>query len=187
MSTHPMTHSPTRRALLALLCAAPLPVFAQPKSYTEVTWDELVPPDWDPANSFKDLEELSYLPDSDPKVQRLYDRMRKVWDEAPTVSTLNQKKIKLPGFVVPLEEDAKGMREFLLVPYFGACIHTPPPPANQIIHVFSDKPIPNLMSMDTVWVTGRIETERKNSDMGVSGYRLDADEVTPFMYEEPGE
>lgn len=180
-----MPHSPVRRALLALLCAAPLPLFAQqPPPYREITWDDLVPPGWDPADSFKDLEDLAYLPDSDPKVQVLYDRMRTVWDEAPTVTGLDQSKIRIPGFVVPLEEDAKGVREFLLVPYFGACIHTPPPPANQIIHVVSDKPVPNLLSMDTVWVNGLIQTERANSDMGISGYRITADEVSPFLHKE---
>ena len=176
--------SATRRGLIALLCAAPFPLLAQSRSHKEVTWEDLVPPDWDPTQSFKDLDELAYLPDSDPKVQMLYDRMRKAWDEAPTVTSLNQSRIKIPGFVVPLEEDAKGVREFLLVPYFGACIHSPPPPANQIIHVFSDRPVPNLLSMDTVWVKGAIQTERQNSEMGVSGYRLNADEVIPFLHEE---
>ena len=184
-----MSHFANRRALLALMGAATLPlcVFAQPTSFKEITWDDLVPPDWDPADSFKDLEDLAYLPDSDPKVQALYDRMRTVWDEAPTVTTLNNSNIRIPGFVVPLEEDAKGVREFLLVPYFGACIHTPPPPANQIIHVFSDTPVENLMSMDTVWVNGLMQTERHNSEMGVSGYRLTAREVTPFLFEEKEE
>ncbi|WJJ92682.1 DUF3299 domain-containing protein [Neopusillimonas aromaticivorans] len=110
--------------------------------------------------------------------------MRTVWDEAPTVAGLDQSKIRIPGFVVPLEEDDKGVREFLLVPYFGACIHTPPPPANQIIHVVSNKPVPNLLSMDTVWVNGLIHTERANSDMGISGYRITADEVSPFLHKE---
>jgi hypothetical protein len=87
----------------------------------------------------------------------------------------------LPGYVVPLEESAQGMKEFLLVPYFGACIHTPPPPANQIVHVFSAKPVEGFHSMDTVWVVGTLKTERAESDMGRSGYRIDAIAVERYV------
>ncbi|HOB95556.1 MAG TPA: DUF3299 domain-containing protein, partial [Aquabacterium sp.] len=61
-----------------------------------------------------------------------------------------------------------------LVPYFGACIHTPPPPANQIVLVVPAKPAGGFRSMDTVWVSGVLRTVRNNSPMGSSGYRLEA-------------
>ena len=53
------------------------------------------------------------------------------------------KSIKIPGFAVPLEGDDgfEYIEEFLLVPYFGACIHVPPPPPNQVIHVILDAPV----------------------------------------------
>lgn len=41
---------------------------------------------------------------------------------------LDNQDVRIPGFVVPLEGDAKKITAFLLVPYFGACIHVPPPP-----------------------------------------------------------
>lgn len=167
-----------------MLCLSPIALRAQGKPYREISWDDLVPADWDPAASFEDIADLADLPDTDPRVQALYDRMRKVWDEAPTVDALNQARVRLPGYIVPLEEDTEGMREFLLVPYFGACIHTPPPPANQIIHVLTNKPVPGLRTMDTVWVNGLLQTERQDSEMGVSGYRLELDDIEP--YEEKG-
>lgn len=177
---HPARPSATRRAILTALCAAPLAALAQPGAYRTVSWDDLVPPDWDPASSFDDIADLADLPDTDPRVQALYDRMRKVWDEAPTVASLNQSAVRIPGYVVPLEEGPQGVREFLLVPYFGACIHTPPPPANQIIHVFSNPPAAGLRTMDTIWVSGQMVTERGDSDMGASGYRLYADMIDPY-------
>jgi hypothetical protein len=72
-----------------------------------------------------------------------------------------------------------------LVPYFGACIHVPPPPANQIIHVLSDKPIKGVHAMTAVWVSGTLKTVRANSIMGMSGYRMEARAVE--RYEERGE
>ena len=64
--------------------------------------------------------------------------------------------MRIPGFVVPLEDSKDGLKEFLLVPYFGACIHSPPPPANQIIHVLPEHAGQGRASMDTVWVSGML-------------------------------
>ena len=89
--------------------------------------------------------------------------------------------IRIPGYVVPLEESKDGMKEFLLVPYFGACIHTPPPPANQIIHVQLSQPVRGLRSMEAVWIQGPLQAFRHDSFMGVSGYRMQAQAVELFV------
>jgi hypothetical protein len=184
-----MFHAPsvaliTCRLLLglaaALLSLGALVQGARAADYPELQWEQLVPQDWNPADSFRDLQHLAGLPDSDDRVQELYDRMRKVWDEAPTVPQLEGKPVKIPGFIVPLERNANGLREFLLVPYFGACIHTPPPPANQIIHVRSKTPLKGFETMSAVWVSGTLGLERKGSDMGVSGYSLQAARVVKY-------
>ncbi|MFT3803886.1 MAG: DUF3299 domain-containing protein [Burkholderiaceae bacterium] len=144
------------------------------ESYEEIAWEALVPPDWDPMKSFRDLQRLGSLPDSDKRVRALYDRMRKVWDAAPTVASLQGRQVKIPGFVVPIEGDEDGLQEFLLVPYFGACIHTPPPPANQIIHVRADPPARGFKAMSAVWVSGTLGLQRGDSELGASGYSLKA-------------
>lgn len=174
---------PSRRRLLQGLAAAvflgqvPWGLASQ---YKEITWDALVPPDWDPTKSFRDLQKLGMLPDSDPRVQALYDRMRKVWDEAPTVPSLAGRDVKIPGFIVPLESGKAGIREFLLVPYFGACIHTPPPPANQIIHVRANPPVKGFQTMSAVWVSGTLGLARADSALGVSGYSMQAAKVVEY-------
>lgn len=165
-----------------LLAACALPVAAQPKptansaGYTEIRWDDLVPKGWDPTKAFKDqgMTNLAMLNDGDPKAAALMAQLREAWDNAPTEPQLDGTRIKLPGYLVPLEEVAAGHTEFLLVPYFGACIHTPPPPANQIVLVVPAKPAGGFRSMDTIWVSGVLKTTRNNSPMGTSGYRLEA-------------
>lgn len=149
-------------------------------SFEKLDWEALVPADWDPMQSFSNLQDLANLPDTDPRVAKLYEQMRKVWDEAPTVAALEGKNIRIPGYVVPLEGDRQGMSEFLLVPYFGACIHSPPPPANQSIHVTTSKPVLGFESMSAVWVNGRLGLNRKHSEMGVSGYLLQAEKVQAY-------
>ena len=86
----------------------------------------------------------------------------------------------LPGYVVPPETVRGALKEFLLVPYFGACIHTPPPPANQIVHVMLEQPVKGFGAMSTVWVSGRMSTRRQDSPMGASGYRLDSRVVETY-------
>ena len=76
------------------------------------------------------------------------------------------------------------MTEFLLVPYFGACIHSPPPPSNQIIHVLPKAPAKGLRSMDAVWISGTLRTVRADTSMGVSSYRMDAVLVVPYSQKE---
>lgn len=171
-----------RRSLLLAAAAACLGSAsnARTATYPEITWDALRPADWDPMKSFTDLQKLGSLPDSDPRVQTLYDRMRKVWDEAPTVQSMRGRDVKIPGFIVPLEGNEKGLREFLLVPYFGACIHSPPPPANQIIHVHANPPARGFQTMSAVWVSGTLDLERGKSELGVTGYSLRAARVEKY-------
>ena len=69
---------------------------------------------------------------------------------------LDGQTIRMPGYILPLEFSGKDVTEFLLVPYVGACIHTPPPPPNQIVHVKADKPVSNVTVFSAVWVTGRL-------------------------------
>ena len=150
--------------------------------FTEIRWDDLVPKGWDPMKGLRDkgISNPGLLMDGDPKTQALMNQMREAWDNAPTEPALDNTRIKLPGYLVPLEETAAGHTEFLLVPYFGACIHSPPPPANQIVLVLPAKPALGYRSMDTVWVSGVLKAARANSPMGSTGYRLEAALVEPY-------
>ena len=85
------------------------------------------------------------------------------------------------GAAIPLDESRRGISEFLLVPYFGACIHTPPPPSNQIIHVRLPQSVRGVRSMDAVWVSGSIRAQRSDSGMGMSRYAMDAPVVEPYV------
>jgi hypothetical protein len=150
-----------------------------PAGFKEVTWEALVPKNWDPAQLFKGLD-LSQMNDGDPRAMDALDRMRKAWSEAPVEPSLNGARIRIPGFLVPLDTQRGQVKEFLLVPYFGACIHSPPPPANQIIHAFAAKPLKGIQMMEAVWVSGTMETVRSDTEFGASGYRMKAETVTPY-------
>ncbi len=155
------------------------PAAAAPTAPRTINWDVLVPAGWDPFKDFKTLD-LAGLNDSDPRANALLAQMRKAWDNAPVNPALVGQVVRIPGFVVPLEEGKAGMTEFLLVPYFGACVHSPPPPSNQIIHVLPKTPAKDLRSMDTVWITGVLSTVQTDSYMGTASWRLAASSVLPY-------
>lgn len=154
--------------------------------FREITWDDLIPPDWLPEDLFAGLfddADLDALDDYDPRAMEIMEKIREVWDAAPVVERMDGQRIRIPGFVVPLEGDASEIHEFLLVPYFGACIHVPPPPANQLIHVLPDAAIPARWNMAPVWVSGVLTVARYDSELGSAGYQLRA--IAVEEYQEP--
>lgn len=87
-------------------------------------------------------------------------------------SSLHDKTVKVPGYLLPLNFDEAGVEELLLVPYVGACIHTPPPPPNQIIYVRTATPFKVKGLYTPVWVTGRMSTKPAKSELSfVDGRR----------------
>lgn len=160
-----------------------VPAAAVPRpaaAYRNVQWEELTPKDWDPMKVFKDMK-MSPLSDNDPRAEAMLRQVREAWASAPTNSAMEGAAVRIPGFLVPLEDTKAGMKEFLLVPYFGACIHSPPPPSNQIIHVVPKSPAQGLRSMDAVSVSGTMKLVRSETGMGVSSYRMDAVLVEPYV------
>jgi hypothetical protein len=149
-------------------------------TYKTITWDDLMPKGWDPMTEFKKID-FSKMKDSDPRAQDALVHLRETWNNSPVEQSMSGARIRIPGFIVPLEEAHHQISEFLLVPYFGGCIHVPPPPANQIIHVFPIKPLKKeLQSMDAVWISGVLETLPSDTGMGSAGYRMKADVVVPY-------
>jgi hypothetical protein len=163
----------------ALSGEAPPPGASVPGPTRTIGWEQLIPAGWDPYKDLKALN-LDGLKDNDPKAEEALKKMRKMWDNAPINPLILGQSVRLPGYMVPLEDLPEGTKEFLLVPYFGACVHSPPPPANQIVHVVLDKPTKRFRLMDTLWVTGPLSATKTDSHMGVSSYRMDAKQVTPF-------
>lgn len=93
---------------------------------------------------------------------------------------LNGSYVKIPGFVIPLEGDENTVTEFLLVPYFGACIHVPPPPPNQIIYVKFPQGAPVQQLWDVVYVVGKLETQTLDHELAQTGYTMFGDTIEEY-------
>lgn len=62
-------------------------------------------------------------------------------DDYDTNNAYHGADVAIPGFVVPLELDDRKLLSFFIVPYYGACIHYPAPPPNQMIYVQLEDPM----------------------------------------------
>ena len=99
------------------------------------------------------------------------------------VDDLNGKRIRVPGYVVPFDFSAEAEhKEFLLIPYFGACLHTPPPPPNRIILVKAETAAKIVNIEDPVWLEGTLKTGEFLSDLGNSAYELSLSKLEPYEY-----
>jgi hypothetical protein len=167
-----------RRAVLA--AGFGLAAAARAAEPAETPWESLMPKNWDPLKKFQ-LGSSGAVADGSQRANDMLREMREIWDNAPTVPAMDGAAVRLPGYVVPLEEVKGELKEFLLVPYFGACIHSPPPPANQIVHVVAPQPLKGVRTMDAVWVSGTLRIARTDSAMGTSGYTIGDPTVRPYV------
>lgn len=104
--------------------------------------------------------------------------VKKAAGETPELMTeLDGQDVKLGGYVVPLDFKATKITEFLLVPFVGACIHVPPPPANQIVYVKTKNGFTVKGEFDPVYVTGKLSAKLTPTDLAETGYTIDADSV----------
>lgn len=149
------------------------------KDPRQVEWDDLMPDGFvesileSATNSFSATDSFSFDDDSEEGIAA-YEDLKTQLASAPIVPELNNEFVKIAGFVVPLDFDfeSETFQDFLLVPYFGACIHVPPPPSNQIVHVRSEKPLNQEMLDYAVWVTGTLTTESVYSEEAYAGYSI---------------
>lgn len=141
-------------------------------SAREVTWDDLMPPvDQEIVRKYE-AEEISY--------EEALEYMVKL-GEIP-VESLNQSRVRIPGYLVPLNIDKNQMAtELLLVPGLGACIHVPPPPPNQTIYIRYDKGIKVTEAGYTpYWLEGVIKVERHKSEYTEVVYAMVVDSIREF-------
>lgn len=107
------------------------------------------------------------------------------------VPELDGQMVRIPGYALPLEMDGTSLKEFLLVPNVGACIHTPAPPANQMVFVKLEKTYQPTEIYQPVWITGRMRLQKTNHDVNYSdghtaaetAYTLEGVTIEPYQQE----
>lgn len=155
----------------ALTATADTPAQPRPGEARQITWDDLLPEGWVPpsvsVDHFFDAAPQQTTPMAD----------------APVVAELNGKRIRLPGYLVPITLEGEKLKDFLMVPYFGACIHVPPPPPNQVVFVS----LPQAVLVDDPygphWVTGILSTATSSTELAEAAYTLAGERVEIFDWD----
>jgi len=158
---------------------------------TEIDWEVLIPQDWNPNQAFEDMTDEEYYALSETELVILEQSVQAMFDAAPVVEAFDGQQVRIPGFLLPLEFSGTLLKEFLLVPYFGACTHTPPPPANQIIYGKLKTGTKFESIYLPVWITGTLTTTRSQSELTESGvangvdvqsaYAMDVQLIEPYI------
>ncbi len=113
-----------------------------------------------------------------PEAKWMSRKTRPNASKPPELKTdLDGETVKIGGYVVPLDFKATKVTEFLLVPFVGACIHVPPPPANQIIYVKAENGFNVKGEFDPVYVTGKLSAKITPTGLAETGYTIDANAV----------
>ena len=162
-----------RKLITSALASAALPRAALAKTPTEITWDDLIPP----GVPYSEIVAAGEMDETN-------DIWQPVFDENATKlnPVLNGAYIKMPGYIIPIDQSTDGVTSFVLVPYVGACLHTPPPPANQLVFVTTNKPWPSDNLWDAVWVTGQMQHELQSTEVAETGYLLKAEEMETYVW-----
>jgi hypothetical protein len=141
--------------------------------FAELEWTHMLP-----------FGDLAILKDA-PPVIHVGNRAGAQIGTLHTVPALADRRVRLTGYVVPLDTDANGdMTEFFFVPFYGACIHVPPPPPNMLIHVQLDKAIPTPQIWDPFWLRGTLRISVERNAVAASAYAMNNAELVP--YKDPG-
>lgn len=164
----------SRRTLVAAaaaFAAAPRVGFAA--SPRVIGWEDLIPPGVPYSEIIGEGE-----------IDAIKDTWLPVFDDNAT--KLNKKLhgayVKMPGYMLPIDLSAAGVTSFIMVPYAGACVHTPPPPANQLVFVECKEPWQSESMWDPVWVTGRMRHELQYTSVADIGYAMEAELIEAYEW-----
>lgn len=167
--------------------------YAQAKEYEEIEWIALMPAEdlevlMNPPEAIFDIadgsegDSIAALSEN-ANVDAETKRFREALKSTTVVPAYNNRNIRVPGFLVPLDSnEEQKVTSFFIVPYFGACLHLPPPPPNQIIYSTSKEGIALEDVAQPFWFEGKLTIETLKNDMGVAAYTLKLDKAT--IYEE---
>ena len=159
--------------------------------FETIEWPDLMPPEvlailLNPPEYIAEIEDGSAEDQISSQIKSAVDQSEEDAYQQALVSTdvnenLDGAMIRIPGFVVPLEfDEEQTISQFFLVPYFGACLHMPPPPPNQIILVNAPKGIQMSALYDPFWIEGQLSTSFQENDMATSAYAMRLQRIEPY-------
>ena len=157
-----------------------------PPGFTKIEWGDLIPPGFSGQEiSERFNERIAQVEPGSPEADEVFADLQAEYENQPVNPDLAGSEIQLAGFVAPLTYVDDLITEFLLVPYFGACIHVPPPPVNQtiMVNLQDGEGLTIDESWGAVWVTGTLTVDGAETDLATAGYSIN--EAQTGVYVDP--
>lgn len=149
----------------------------------EIGWEELLPEGEEEKLAELYQQQMAMLYSGGPVAEGSAGDVMVQIGTFNTVKELNQTKVRIPGYTVPFEFGANAeITEFLLVPYYGACLHAPPPPPNQTVFAIADEPIKLRNLAQAVWLEGTLYTQTQESELADAAYTIRIERVEKYEY-----
>jgi hypothetical protein len=149
----------------------------------EIGWEELLPEGEEERLAELYQQQMAMLYSGGPIAEGSAADVMVQIGTFNTVKELNQTKVRIPGYTVPFEFGANAeISEFLLVPYYGACLHAPPPPPNQTVFAIADEPIKLRNLAQAVWLEGTLYTQTQESELADAAYTIRIERVEKYEY-----
>lgn len=177
-------------AALLFMVTSPAVFSATAADYQTIEWTELMPPEdlealMNPPEYLSEIADGSLEDQINSQLQGAMtaddSRYQQALSSTQIVPEFDNRKVRIPAFIVPLEyDDDQRVTEFFLVPYFGACIHVPPPPPNQIIHASYDQGMTLEALYDAFWISGTLQTTMTENDTATSAYSIAVEAIEPY-------
>ncbi|MEL6662147.1 MAG: DUF3299 domain-containing protein [Pseudomonadota bacterium] len=149
----------------------------------ELGWEELLPEGEEERLAQLYQEQMAMLYGGSPIAEGSAADVAVQIGTFNTVPELNGRKVRIPGYTVPFDFSADAqISEFLLVPYFGACLHAPPPPPNQTLFIMTDDPIQIKDLAQAVWIEGTLYTQTQESELADAAYTIEMSNIEVYDY-----
>ena len=176
--------------VLAALSAHGLADTAKPQ-FTKINWTDLIPPEnleilLNPPAYISEIDDGSVEDQISSQIKSSIaaaedDRYQQALVSTEVNTEMNDAMVTIPGFIVPVEfDDEQTITQFFLVPYFGACLHMPPPPPNQIILVEYTDGLQLEALYTPFWISGQLSTSITENDMATAAYSMKLFEFEPY-------
>lgn len=162
------------------------------EKYRTIEWTDLMPKD-DLEAILNQPDYIDEIVDGSPEDQLSSrvksaiamasdSRYQQALESTRVIEEFNNQPVRIAGFIVPLEFDGEQtITQFFFVPYFGACIHLPPPPPNQLIYVSYPQGLKLDALYDPFWITGVIKTSLVENDTATSAYSIVVNSISPYV------
>ena len=139
-------------------------------------WSVLIDPNFNQAKVVAYYKEkVSHTKEGSKEEILIYAELQEALKKAGNNHAIDGKRVKLNGYIVPVDTDGGKVNKFLFFPNQAACIHVPASPANQTIYVMTKKDEGVMMedAYEEITVFGTLKLQTAKIATGTASFVIE--------------